>query len=634
MTENETVASGSEAATVAGRTAISEQDARVRSLAITPIDGAPEDLVAFGQRYWAIQGVDQYGKVIWAEAATKIDPAMGRPHFVAAAGVEATVRDATCTRCGTTPGRAKSRSDFDYYVASGQTEWSDCGRCAKNFLTGVARETDPAALARRVSQREAEVLRAEETRRPWEQQERIRSVERAWNAARRQWVQDHYPLTFTNAPDEATVSDALDRLQAPLRAEAAALAALRYAPTATPLSPLQKWDTPLAPDLELERDLAADWWRHGLLAVHPDTDLDDFAWEQDTKEVLAAADGDPGALPEPSASGIYTRYVSWYSRHGTSLGTSVERLDAALAARLDPARLTATRQEALLDLVTTLIAAETVRYFEFQLDTHNLPPVPDNHRARMTEAASRLGEVRSLGEAYNVAWRAARDAAAAAQRQLRAPKVKMTVHGLNMFETHAQAALDLSRDVPAYRPDNRVPLAALTRTVFHTILGADPSTTSRRDISDRLPAPAAPMPASAAPAQPQPDEQVSPREEDLPDAPVVTARALQLLAEPPQPYDPAEVRHALQWVADGDIDPDSALRLAARAVISVYDAVAACTSEPYAPVVAAAAAVNLVSNDPTPSDADDSDVLYRGEILAQAIDLATQPDAFLPPTPA
>ena len=602
---------------------LADEARRAESLVVTAVAGASEDLIAFGRRYWAVSGVDQFGKVIWAEAATKIDPSMGRPHFVAAAGVEASVPDAACTGCGTTPWKAKSRSDFDAYVSTGRSEWPECGRCADNFLAGVARETDPTALTRRVAQREAGARHAAEVAALVAQRTRTRAVTEAWDTARRQWVDNHYPLTFTGVMDAADVLAALERAHVPLPVEVATLAALRYAPTATPLPPLHEWDTPLAPEVGLERDLAAEWWRHGLLAVHPDTDLDDFAWERDTKDVLAAADGDPGALPEPSASGIYTRHVSWYSRHGTSMGTGVERLDAALVDRLNPARLTATRQDALLSLVTTLIAAETVRYFEFQLDTHNLPPVPDNHRARMTEATTRLGEVRSLGEAYNVAWRAARDAAAAAQRQLRAPKVNMTVHGLNMFETHAQAALDLSRDVPSYRPDSRVPISALTRTVFHTILGADPFTTSRRDISQRLPAPVAPAAAPEVPGQS--GQQSPPCEEPLPEEPLIGPSMLRALAAPSQPYDPADVRQALQWVANGDIDRDSTLRRAAKTIIEVYDAVAACTSEPYPPVVAAAAAVNLVPNDPTPSDATEGSPLYRGEILAQAIDLAAQP---------
>jgi hypothetical protein len=43
------------------------------------------------------------------------------------------------------------------------------------------------------------------------------------------------------------------------------------------------------------------------------------------------------------------------------------------------------------------------------------------------------------------------------------------------------------------------------------------------------------------------------------------------------------VRDALEQVANGDVDPDPALDGAAAALIGVYDAVAACTDERYAP---------------------------------------------------
>ncbi|MCW2695904.1 MAG: hypothetical protein JWR62_989, partial [Modestobacter sp.] len=452
----------------------------------------------------------------------------------------------------------------------------------------------------------------------------------AWNAARRDWLDRVCCLTFTGAADPAAVVVALEEARAPLRAEAAALAALRYAPSTTPLPPLKDWESTLTPTTDLDFDVVCEWVDHRLLAIHPATDLAAISWNHSANDAITAANGDPQALPAPADQGFYPRLVSLYSQHGTSLGTAAERLDAGLAERLTPARLTADRQEALLDLVAALIAAEAVRYFDFQISVHNLPPVPDNHRARLLDAAARLGAVRTLGEGYSVAWRAASAAATAAQRQPYAPKVNMTTHGVNQFESLAQRATDPTTSVPSYREDNRVPLSPLTRTVFHTILGVEPMITSRPEISRLLPEPAPvvqtqPQPATKAESEPVEFKTETPEEQPAFEEPVVSPLMLQLLANPPQPYDPAAVRKALELVANGDIDPDSTLRRVAQTVIEVFDAVAACTTEPYAPVVAAAAAINLVSNEPA-TTGDDTSPIYRGEILAQAVDVATNPE--------
>jgi hypothetical protein len=305
-------------------------------------------------------------------------------------------------------------------------------------------------------------------------------------------VDEQYPLVFHGRTDLLAV---LDDIDAPVRAETTTLAALRYAPSATPIPPLVEWPTPLTSDGSWEFDVAEEWFVHGLLTVHPDSPLAGFSWRPSREEALAAADGDPQALPEPTCPGFWPTRVPWYVPHATSMGTGAERLDVALTERLNPVRMTAARRETLLDLASDLIAAETVRCFEFQLDTHNLPEVPANHRARMMQAATRLSRLRSVGEGYNVAWRAARDAAAAAQRQPRAPKANMTTYGVNVFESHAQQALDPDHELRCYQQDSRVPLAPLTRTVFHTILALDPFTTSRRDIEQHFPPP---PPASLA----------------------------------------------------------------------------------------------------------------------------------------
>jgi hypothetical protein len=112
------------------------------------VDGAAEDLVAFGRRYWAVTGVDAYGQVSWTEPSSRIDPAVRQAHLAAGAAIEATVADIACPRCGVSPWRVKNRTDFAGYVRTGTPPGSGCGRCDTNFLAAVAREKDPAVIAR------------------------------------------------------------------------------------------------------------------------------------------------------------------------------------------------------------------------------------------------------------------------------------------------------------------------------------------------------------------------------------------------------------------------------------------------------------------------------------------------------
>ncbi|MEV4188316.1 hypothetical protein AB0J28_43465 [Streptosporangium canum] len=47
-----------------------------------------------------------------------------------------------------------------------------------------------------------------------------------------------------------------------------------------------------------------------------------------------------------------------------------------------------------MHLVERLIGEETIRYFDFLIEDHNLPPVPDNHRPHLVEAAMQVARHR------------------------------------------------------------------------------------------------------------------------------------------------------------------------------------------------------------------------------------------------
>jgi hypothetical protein len=293
---------------------------------------------------------------------------------------------------------------------------------------------------------------------------------KAWQTAQVVHLSKELELRLIPDPDWSKVT-------ASLRVEVAALAAVRHAPRVTPIPPLHDWPIPLAPAAGMTNAVATDYFYAGLLLIHPDSPVSAFVWNHTFDDAAAA-----GELPQPAWESFYPTLVSWYVPTGPSLGTAAERLDAHLMRRLHPSTVGRVRHDAFLDLVVELIAEETLRYFRFQLQRHNLPEVAANHSTRLADAARRLAGARSLAETYNVAWTMVRAAAATAQATPRAPKANMTAHAVNLFEAKAQElTADPNAAVKPFNEDSAVPLSAMTRTVFLTLLNSSVMRTSRND---------------------------------------------------------------------------------------------------------------------------------------------------------
>ncbi|MFF2412350.1 hypothetical protein [Streptomyces sp. NPDC058092] len=67
----------------------------------------------------------------------------------------------------------------------------------------------------------------------------------------------------------------------------------------------------------------------------------------------------------------------------------------------------------------------------------------------------------------------------------------MSTHAVNQFETHAQrAAGDLGWEIKPFSEITSCPLAAMTRTLLHTVLDKPPFGTGLPNVADSLPTPA------------------------------------------------------------------------------------------------------------------------------------------------
>ncbi|GAA3232707.1 hypothetical protein ACFO1B_21125 [Dactylosporangium siamense] len=435
--------------------------AGVVALAVDSLSDADPQAVAIGERYWTFDGVDDTvdpPRPRWREKSSALSAAAGvgngRVYLVAAAGVRAVVPTLQCPTCDG-PLSLRSRLNFEKLLAGRQAV--PCIDCDAGVLDAVNREANPAAIERR------RAVQVKERRRGV-----LVDARTAWQAAQVAHLSQELEVRLDPDPDWSKVT-------ASVGTEVAALAVIRHAPKVTPIPPLSGWAVPLGATPDRGNELVLDCFDADLLLIHPGSPVSAFTWNT-TFEAAAAAE----ELPAPAWEQFYPAYVSWYVPTGPSLGTAAEQLDAHLLRRLRLSTVSRRRREEFLDLVVEVIAEETLRYFRFQLERHNLPNVAANHDARLSDAARRLAGVRSLAETYNTAWTMVRAAAATAQAKPSAPKANMTAHAVNLFEAKAQElAADLDLVVKPFNEDSAVPLSAMTRTVFLTLLDSSMLGTSR-----------------------------------------------------------------------------------------------------------------------------------------------------------
>lgn len=508
---------------------------------VAAIDGADPELVAIGERYWAMAGFHpDLATPAWCEKAADIDSqGWGKPlYVVAAAGVRATVADQACPQCGG-PATLTSRTALAQ-VCNGQIP--PCVECTDSLQTAVQAVLDPRRKAKRdIARKQAEEQRI------------ITAARDEWTAAQRQSMAVNYAFRFNTDAD----------LKLPVREMLATLALLRYAPSTTQIRNIGDWPGPLHPDRDKVPSLLGELVRSGLIAIHPQSPVQAVVWEPKSLEVaLASAEGDLDAVAEPQeGSRFYPLLAHYYAPYGTSAGTGATLLDDLLNTALAPERLTSGRQDDLLALAQELLTAEAVRYFQHRLDEVNLPAITETHRQRLEDAASKAAAHRPLGELYNLVWRSTRAAAEAAQKNPRAPRINMSTHAVNQFETHAhRAAADSSFEINPFNEVSSCPLAAMTRTLLYTVLDRSPFETSLPDIKNSLPEPA--IDPDVSPAAPIADQHLG----DLDDVTIT----LQWMATSPDAWDANAIPRALERLnlphpdADWNVDIRVIQRATAR----------------------------------------------------------------------
>lgn len=461
-------------------------------LDVEPISGVDADLVDIGMQYWSLTGVDQRGEPVWGKSVKSIDTrGRGPANVVAAAAVRAILPDVQCERCGE-PLRLRTRSSL-IEVLSGRA--THCVTCDPKLTQRAAAITAPETEVSRLRR----VARQQQN----EQEQRRQQARRHGHEVWRSHQQHVIRTEFSGEQPKEEIPPAT------ARAELTTLTLLRFAAQVDPIPSMRRWHHPFPFHAGIGvGSLISEARKAGLILPDASTPPNAFVWDPPSfEEAWAEANGDPGELALPTLTTTYYPYDTLLRiPFGSDPDTGRTALDKHLCARLHPANMTAQRQEDLLAFAHEVLVAEAVRWFTRELERHHLPVVAENHAPRLTESVERLVAEYSLGYAYYLGWKAAKTAASAVRTNPRAPLRNMTTHGVNMFERDARQALDRQpATLHEFDESQYLPLAAITKTLFFTVLQMDPMRTSLATARAAMPMPVraatSSNPSSASPGR-------------------------------------------------------------------------------------------------------------------------------------
>lgn len=158
----------------------------------------------------------------------------------------------------------------------------------------------------------------------------------------------------------------------------------------TELSPLQSFRGKLSPRKSFDLEILSSLYHSGVIGVHSDSGYDAFALQSDP-------------LVQPSLD-----TVSWILPVDPKTRTTLGLIEAIELALKDDTWLGHRESEVLL-LWRRIAVEECIEYLEMAMEDHKLPLSPgDRTRTNFEELIRHY----SVAQAYNMIWRAAKDAAA------------------------------------------------------------------------------------------------------------------------------------------------------------------------------------------------------------------------------
>lgn len=417
---------------------------------------APTDLQSFARQYWDLSGADvESGKPQWRLKATDLNFAVwsGTAQYAAAAGATATATDYVCGKCDG-PFTLTSRQALLDVVRGNATECRSCNGKADQQATKI--------LSGEGSEKRAAKL-LEEEKAASAQRVRIQLVD-----DRRAYIESRYVV------EDESEEYYLDK--ASVFARVGVLCAINgTGDQGGMLVGIDLHNESIAPSFQLSRDLFVAAWSAKLLQIHPTTSMNSLEWEEDSAIGTGA---------------IHADKVRFFTGSTGSLPERLSNMVDGAHIRVSIDGMWSTERSELKALACQVVAEEAARYLTSEVAAHNLPLLTDKNNEALKLITERGASQFSLGQLYGFAWRAARDASSAYQRNRGMSGENAITHGLRKYETYMQAALDDPGSMKdPFNESRAVPLSAVTRLLFNELFGLNPMTATPQDVMDALATP-------------------------------------------------------------------------------------------------------------------------------------------------
>lgn len=417
-----------------------------RTITIEPNPDAPRDLQEAATKYWESDGADEYGMPYFTYTAdeTRLEDWSHAAYLAAAAGVTATLSDATCIMCDG-PLTLTARSTITYEVLD--TGRGTCRSCSTNpaLQPGI----DKALTLERFKERTAGRVSAEQA-----------AVEAEH---RREILRDGYPAS-SNA-DRVAEADPL----AIIATLAILNANTRRPGSATifmPLTEATQLAVPAAPDRETGLALVREALGNDLIRVDAErTPIDSIDWSTNEDGTV-------------NCGRIFVDYVHCTAPDG-DIGDLHERVLHAAGNIVSSAGCIPAE---VADIVPDLIVGEAVRYVDF-IWRSSLPNPLDDFGDEVRTALVRASEVLSIGQLYSCIWRAERTALSLLdERPIPRSKQPRAMATILVDRINKAIESDDERDRRSFDENHRLPLSPVTSVIFRVVLDLDPMTATMRDI--------------------------------------------------------------------------------------------------------------------------------------------------------
>lgn len=215
----------------------------------------------------------------------------------------------------------------------------------------------------------------------------------------------------------------------------------------------------------------------GLLLVHPSSPVEAFAWD-------VSESGDV------SAPRYFPSLCIWYLAGRGPLAARVAEVRGALGSQIRNDRWPAPWVNEGVDLVDLVVRREAQRYYEWAVDTHDLPPLETDRNLGELAKVIQLAATRySLGQICSIIWSIAKDGAAVTQRHPYMSRQSATTHTLHRIEQYVTKAIAQEWSLRVFREQADCPLSVITLRLFELLELSPVSATlgdARRALSERV----------------------------------------------------------------------------------------------------------------------------------------------------